>query len=658
MAREQNIQQRARLRRTNPRDLTESFDRCRKAGVPKCGYPQKEMPPDQLKTLKQHSRGEYVFPHRVLSIRGQELGEFIGNPRIGYAIFNKHGDLMNLYGAEPFIDFCRKNHIYKGSNWSEETMGTTAVSLGMHHHCGFATVGEENYIEPLHNVAIYFAPFYLSVSPGSTDFFEFGYKNGGAALIMPKEAADCRYLTNIVEFSQMRSSQMFWFQFTKNYNENYDVGSMLIDVTTEDEYILAIGKNLRKLFQLKDRVATYEKLNQIISRQPENSAFWDAIKRGKDIENRSMRLVVQGTEFEVRLSAHVYHDKPLDLTLMILYFHTGQLLKELMSKYTGNTARYEFSDIVGKNKQLLSTLNQAKKAALSNGSILLTGESGVGKDILAQAIHNHSYRRHGPFVAINCSAFSRELIASELFGYAEGSFTGAKKGGNMGKFELADTGTIFLDEIGDMPFELQAILLRVLEEKKFSRIGSNHVLETDVRIIAATNINLFEKVKKGLFREDLFYRLSLIRIGLPPLRMRKDDIMLLTDHFITDICSDAGQDKVKLSPEAKQFFMTYAWPGNVRELRNLLDGLIHTGEGRVIHLDQIREYLQFEQLMEKSREAESGCPSMPKEPRHGIDREEILAALKATGNNKSRAAEYLGISRRTLYRKLEQLDIQ
>ena len=218
------------------------------------------------------------------------------------------------------------------------------------------------------------------------------------------------------------------------------------------------------------------------------------------------------------------------------------------------------------------TIEVARMAARSSSNVLIEGESGTGKELFAQAIHNASKRSAGPFVAVNCGAIPRELIASELFGYSEGAFTGAKKGGNPGKFELADGGTLFLDEIGDMPLEQQVALLRVIQEKSVSRIGSNQVIPVDVRIICATNKNLLELMQTGRFRQDLYYRLNVINLRILPLRERKEDIPVLFQHFLQQMNQEGNQLSQQ---DVIEHLLSYDWPGNVRELQNVVERFVH-----------------------------------------------------------------------------------
>ena len=262
-------------------------------------------------------------------------------------------------------------------------------------------------------------------------------------------------------------------------------------------------------------------------------------------------------------------------------------IKRLVNRLVGAEARFVFSDIIGQGPGLQEAIRIASIAAENESNVLLEGESGTGKEIFAQSIHNRSQRRDGPFVALNCAAIPRELMGSELFGYAEGAFTGASRGGRPGKFELASGGTLFLDEIGDMTQGKQGSLLRAIQEKKIIRIGDNKVIPVDVRIICATNKNLRSQVEKGSFREDLYYRLNVITLHLPPLRSFPDDIPKLFEHFLEESCERL---KVKINsydPEIIPALKQYNWPGNVRELQNIVERMICIARNGVLTIGDL-----------------------------------------------------------------------
>jgi PAS domain S-box-containing protein len=312
----------------------------------------------------------------------------------------------------------------------------------------------------------------------------------------------------------------------------------------------------------------------------------------------------------------------------------------------GNYAKYEFSDIKGQSPKFLRQIKMAKLASQTNSRILITGESGTGKELFAQAIHNHSYRKNGPFVAISCAAIPRNLIESELFGYKGGAFTGARQKGMTGKFELANSGTLFLDEINGLPLEIQTKLLRALQQNEIMRLGDTSTLSIDVRIIAASNTDLMDEVENGNFREDLYYRLNVMEIIIPPLRERIDDLDLLIDHIISRHCDQMGIDKSKISPEALTWLKNYTWPGNIRELENVLERALLLSQGKIIDIDH------FPLRRKKAAQIEPSKMTM----NEGM-KQLILSALKNNNWNISQTAKELNISRGTLYRRLKQYQI-
>ncbi|WP_434511032.1 sigma 54-interacting transcriptional regulator [Desulfitobacterium sp. AusDCA] len=332
----------------------------------------------------------------------------------------------------------------------------------------------------------------------------------------------------------------------------------------------------------------------------------------------------------------------LDLLENKIKFYEKEL--EHYQKY-----RYTFSSIMGSSPAILKAKALAEKAAQGKSTVLLLGESGTGKELFAHAIHAAGPRRNKPFVRVNCGAIPSELIEAELFGYDAGAFTGAKKGGKPGKFEIANGGTIFLDEIGDLPLGMQAKVLRILQEKEVERVGSNQLLELDIRIIAATHRDIEKMVSSGEFRRDLYYRLNVFTIQIPPLREREGDIILLSEYLLAKIEREMGVKPKLLDHSVEDLFKLYPWTGNVRELQNALERAINVAEGERIFIRDLPLYLQ---------DLEGGHTPRILQPLAlevaEAERKSILKALKLTGGNKAKAADILGIHRTNLYRKMEK----
>ncbi len=310
---------------------------------------------------------------------------------------------------------------------------------------------------------------------------------------------------------------------------------------------------------------------------------------------------------------------------------------------------YDFSQIVCASRTMQEALDRAARIIPRGSStVLITGETGTGKELLARAIHYNGPRAEGPFVEINCSAIPSNLLESELFGHEKGAFTDARRA-KPGLFEVANAGTVFLDEIGEMPFELQGKLLKAVEDKRIRRVGGTRSQTVDVRIIAATNVDIAAEVRAGSFREDLYYRLSVIPIRLPPLRERGDDILLLTDHFIDALSRDHDLPRPDVSPAVRDRLLAYSWPGNVRELRNAIERALLLGSGR--ELDPADLFLEASAAPESPGRGPLPFPATLE----AIELAAVKEMLEATGGNKSAAARRLGISRSRLHRALNRI---
>jgi transcriptional regulator with PAS, ATPase and Fis domain len=310
-----------------------------------------------------------------------------------------------------------------------------------------------------------------------------------------------------------------------------------------------------------------------------------------------------------------------------------------------------FASLIGNSPALMQVIAMARRVAETDATVLITGENGVGKDVLAQAIRRSSNRRDNAFIAVNCAAIPDSLLESELFGFSSGAFTGAARGGKMGKFELAEGGTIFLDEIGDMSASMQSKLLRVLQDKEIEKIGGTRVTRVDVRVVAATNRNLEQMVKEGQFREDLFYRLNVFPLHLPPLRERKEDIPVLALHFLAQFC-DSYKRQLIMAPEAIDLLQRSDWPGNIRQLRNTIERAVILCDSDVLLPEH---FVNIDTLPQQPKE--NGEQGSLKGEIKKIERKLYEDALSSSGGNKSLAMKKVGVSRRTFYKRLHELDL-
>ncbi|MBW1805878.1 MAG: sigma-54-dependent Fis family transcriptional regulator [Deltaproteobacteria bacterium] len=332
-----------------------------------------------------------------------------------------------------------------------------------------------------------------------------------------------------------------------------------------------------------------------------------------------------------------------------------RLVKENRLLNKALSERYRFGNIIGKSKPMLKVYDLIEKVAQSRTTVLITGDSGTGKELIAKAIHYDSPRKGRPFISINCGALTETLLESELFGHEKGAFTGAiamKKG----RFELADGGTLFLDEVGEMPPPLQVKLLRVIQEMEFERVGGTKTIKVDVRILSSSNRDMKDEVEKGQFREDLFYRLNVIHIEVPSLRERSEDIRLLVNHFIEKYREDKGKERIELSPETWKALYDYSWPGNIRELENVIERAVVLNPGRSMDLEDLPDHLTGEK---EELDVDQFLP--PNAPLHKtleqIEEKLIRRALKRCNNVQSHAAEMIGITKSLFQHKMKKYKI-
>ncbi|MBN1897140.1 MAG: sigma-54-dependent Fis family transcriptional regulator [Spirochaetes bacterium] len=355
----------------------------------------------------------------------------------------------------------------------------------------------------------------------------------------------------------------------------------------------------------------------------------------------------------MKLGAYDYVVKPFenDKILKIIQnaFEKSDLEKTVKTLKKEITKQYSFKNIIGQGKNMQKVYEVINKVINNDSTVLLTGESGTGKEIVARSIHYNGHRKEGPFVAVDCASIPETLIESELFGHEKGSYTGALKR-KIGKFEMAHRGTIFLDEIGNLKMDIQAKLLRVLQEREFSRVGGNEKIQVDVRIIAATNANLEGLINKGVFREDLFYRLNVVPFKLPPLRERKEDIPLLIQHFLR-IFNKEFNKNITLSPKVIDYFIKYPWPGNVRELENNIQRIVVTADHNVIKLDDMPDSIK--RMGEKKSDGIKAGMKLDEAEKYLI-----TETLVANNFNMSKTSKILGVTRKTLHNKIARYKIK
>lgn len=452
-------------------------------------------------------------------------------------------------------------------------------------------------------------------------------------------------------------------------------------INTSDSSVTAIDadgrvktwtKGAEEIFSIKQE----EILGRLITDffEPDKLEILHSLHKGKSIKNKQHHP--RSDLFVLINSNPVYYEEEIigavvsetDVTSQVVLNEKLFNMSFEVHRLEQEVAKYRktndpFSAIKGKSRILQETVDLAKKVCAVKSTVLILGESGVGKEVFAKAIHDASEKESAPFISVNCGAIPDSLFESEMFGYERGAFSGASQKGKKGKIELANGGTLFLDEVGEMPLDMQVKLLRVLQEQKFYRIGGEKEINIDFRIIAATNRNLSELVKEGKFRDDLFYRLNVVSVQIPPLRQRKEDIIELTNHFLKELSIRYDRPIQEFSPEVMHSLLQYDWPGNIRELRNVIERLVVFATDGIIK----KEYLPFipdnlsdpgQKQLPKWQEQDQHQTILPLQTEMEKHERKVLErALKIVDGNKAECAKQLGITRATLYNRLKRLGL-
>jgi sigma-54 dependent transcriptional regulator, acetoin dehydrogenase operon transcriptional activator AcoR len=436
----------------------------------------------------------------------------------------------------------------------------------------------------------------------------------------------------------------------KQITETVSAGSLSVNKFGTIMFINEVGAEMLG-------VSAEEVLGKPISEVLDNQAFsLDVLEIGMPVINKEIIIKINKGQYHFRLSSVPLYDNSNEPIGVI--FHFKDIRKEV-EMIVNTKGFFYFDDIIYQCKEMENLIHLAKKAALQDSSILIEGESGTGKELIAQSIHNYSSRSNHPFIVIDCSAIPRNLVESELFGYEAGAFTGAHKSGMMGKFERANGGTVFLDEIGEMPLEIQSKLLRVIQSRSITRIGGHEPISLNIRIIAATNRNLAQEVSEGNFRNDLYYRLNVINLLVPALRYRKGDLPLLVTKLMEKTARREKREVPNLSGRVMEVLENYGWPGNIRELENTMERAVILANGEIDYQHLPKRLLDIQNIHLNSTPVQSDTVvhQTPQKLKSVMEQQLIINALKESKGNKSKAAKKLGIARSTLYEKMYQYSI-
>ncbi|MDY5595370.1 MAG: sigma 54-interacting transcriptional regulator [Oscillospiraceae bacterium] len=635
---------------------------------------------DAKATVLYHDRNMNVLTNGIELLNTRDAYFYLAEAEllssIGAAIVftDDHFDVFAIRGNRELKDELRAMNFRFGTNLAESNVGTTALSMSFFSGQEVWVCGSEHYMRALTK--------YICVANCSQANFK---STSGvlypSMIIIPIEKYQEQYR---FLFSYILSTHMY--RQRSLMNSNYLIYNSIINLMTEmnaihyialdnDNRIIDLSDGLLNQLSLQYAHVIGSELRTVfpcLAQTMEEGKLGDSVKMTGCTNIMSPKL---GSYYarcvEIRNDGDrigkvvLMSSVPLGMKALPTGNHIPATETDAVERVqmqpqaphrSAFSAKYTFNDLCGSCQAFNEAVYRAQRVAKSDSSVLILGESGTGKELFAQAIHNASSRRGHPFVSINCAAMPRELISSELFGYVEGAFTGARKNGAPGKIELANKGTLFLDEIGDMPLDLQVHLLKVLEDKAFTRLGDSKSKTVDIRVIAATNQDLNKLVREGAFRLDLYYRLNVFTLELPPLRGRVSDIPQLTRLFIKQCAQRLDKQVSDISPEALGAFMAYSWPGNLRELRNAVESSVNLAMNEEIMLSDIpTAILRATGIQPENAASNSLLLTELNSAGKRAETEMILELMERYNGNKSMVAEKLGISRPALYRKLKKI---
>lgn len=531
---------------------------------------------------------------------------------------DSEGYILESLGDPPFMGKAERVYLSPGANWKEEFKGTNAIGTALAEQRPVRVLGQEHFVRENHFLNCWAGPIRNSRGEIAGILDISGQHGGRDEGLIELVMMGIKMIEQNLLLAELSQEAMFYREGFEHVSSLLREGLITIN---KDGLITSINRAGENMLGVKKE--------EIIGRY-----VFEVFKRGG------------GTVFTGK-TAFLEEKTPAAFSSMrTVTGNDGRLAGMLATLQPEQPAELKW---IGRSPLSEEVLQKTRKAALTDSTVLITGESGTGKEVIARLLHNYSKRKNGPFVPVNCASIPAGLIESELFGYVEGAFTGARRKGQPGKFEQADGGTIFLDEIGDMPPAVQSALLRVLQEREVCRLGETRQRKVNVRVIAATNQDLRELVQKGHFRMDLYYRLKVISIHVPPLRERPEDILDLVPYFLESACKAAGRPIPDVPAEVYECLLAYHWPGNVRELQNCLESMVAMAEGPTLTL---------EDLPGEIRESSAGQDDASSSLMDEKTRQAILTALSQTKGKIAPAARILGMARSTLYRKMAELNIR
>lgn len=611
------------------KDILNSWIRCKKYAIGKNN--SNILPKSEFENIL-NQKSEFIQICLPVMLN---LYEILKDTDYCIILTDENGVILKIIGNEKIMSKNRELGFLEGRRWREEDVGTNAIGTCLYLDKPIYTLGAEQYCRVQDEWTCSAAPIHDSKGniigcidlSGSCESFQ------EHTLAIAIEASN----TITKQFTIMENKK--WTEATFNSMNN---GILVLDNEFKikdfnEKFCKTLGISSKDVYKLDMKVVLKDILKDMYNKGNENKIRYRKVRL--DIERRSVECNISLNMVEVNGNyiGYLARIKKAEATVV--------------NKTAAFSSKYTFDDIITSDNKMLSMINDAKKIAKSECSVLITGESGTGKELFAHSIHNASKRSNGPFVVINCAAIPKDLVESELFGYERGSFTGASKEGNPGKFELANGGTIFLDEIGELPLEIQPKLLRVLDNHKVARIGGKYERNLDVRFIAATNRNLLKEVDNNNFRSDLYFRLSVFTLELVPLRDRKEDILEIVELFLRNLSKkNKNYGAAHVSRKFLDIIKNYSWPGNIRELENVIERAYYLSSDGNIDETLIPDYIMENQGVEEDDKISSKKISTMEE----VEKAAIIKALEQYEGNVVNACKLLQLSKSTLYRKIKK----
>lgn len=629
--------------------IINSHERCRRYQVePDRIYSSKILYGQELAKKLNEKKELIVTAEQYMS----QLYSFVKGSNFFSILTDEEGCILSVLGNESIMSEAFSLKMVPGAYMDECSIGTNSMGTALAEGKPVQVSGKEHFIREYYRWTCAAAPIRNSKGKiiGCLDLT--GYSKYVNPHTLGMVVAAANNIEKMLDMKRYANNLSVAQKLTETIASSTETGILTADLEGNIQYV---NRCIAEMFGYRLDEIKLRKVWNIVDN-------WENLKRlvinQQGIINESVSVNSRRNKSQFNLRAYPLLDGEQNIENIVLVCQEVKKLRTKPNKTTGYRAIYTFDDIIGRDKNFVRIIDYAKKIADSKSNVLITGESGTGKELFAHAIHNYSDRKDGPFVALNCGAIPGNLIESELFGYEGGAFTGAKSGGKPGKFEIANGGTIFLDEIGEMPLDMQTRLLRVLEEGIVTRIGSVKEIIVDVRVIAATNKDLDEEVIKGNFRKDLYYRLNVLPLKLLPLRERKSDIPLLIEFLMQRISTKLNKKSVDIDEDTMRSFMEYEWPGNVRELENVIELIINTESipDRFLWTGRVTDAVFSVEAEQKEQHHDAPLQVMEDDLKlETVEVQHIMKVLELYNGNITLSAKALGIARNTLYRKLENI---